>query len=100
MIHGPILVVLHSQLPEGATVANYVEMIGLLKDKDGKAIGVKCHDNLTQKEFDVHAKSIIFCSVVPSQMNFAKSKTQIANPLWPLPLALISSCRDIIAREG
>lgn len=46
---------------EGAAVANYVEMIGLIRDeKDGKAIGIQCRDNLTGKEFDVHAKAIVF----------------------------------------
>lgn len=46
---------------KGATVANYVEMIGLIKDENGRAIGVKCRDNLTMEEFDVHSKSIVFC---------------------------------------
>lgn len=45
---------------EGAAVANYVEMIGLIKDETGKAIGIKCRDNLRRKEFDVHAKAIVF----------------------------------------
>jgi len=46
---------------EGATIANYVEMVGMLADKDGKAIGVKCRDNLSGKTFEVYAKSIVFC---------------------------------------
>lgn len=45
---------------EGAAVANYVEMVGLIKDKDGKAVGVKCKDNMTGREFEVHAKAIVF----------------------------------------
>mmetsp|Transcript_17911 Transcript_17911/g.44271 ORF Transcript_17911/g.44271 Transcript_17911/m.44271 type:complete len:769 (-) Transcript_17911:1995-4301(-) len=45
---------------EGATVANYVEMIDLLKDKDGKAIGIECRDNLSGKTFKVYAKAIVF----------------------------------------
>jgi glycerol-3-phosphate dehydrogenase len=46
---------------QGATVCNYTEMISLLTNEDGKAIGIKCRDNLTGHEFDVYAKSIIFC---------------------------------------
>jgi glycerol-3-phosphate dehydrogenase len=45
---------------EGAAVANYVEMIDLITDESGKAIGIKCRDNLKRKEFDVHAKAIVF----------------------------------------
>lgn len=45
---------------EGAAIANYVEMIGLIKDKDGKAIGIKCRDNISGKEFETHAKAIVF----------------------------------------
>eukprot|EP00946_MAST-07B_sp_MAST-7B-sp1_P001877 g1877.t1 len=45
---------------EGATVANYVEMTGVIKDSTGAAIGVHCLDKLTGREFDVRAKSIIF----------------------------------------
>ena len=49
---------------EGATVANYVEMIEVLKDPNtGKAIGITCRDNLSpsKKTFHLYAKSIIFC---------------------------------------
>lgn len=45
----------------GATVSNYVEMINIITDTDtGKAIGVKCRENLTNDVFDVYAKSIVF----------------------------------------
>jgi glycerol-3-phosphate dehydrogenase len=47
---------------EGACVCNHTEMIELLTDEDtGKAIGIKCRDNLTGQEFDVYSKAIIFC---------------------------------------
>jgi glycerol-3-phosphate dehydrogenase len=49
---------------EGAAVANYVEMMDVLKDPNtGKAIGIVCRDNLspTKKTFHLYAKSIIFC---------------------------------------
>lgn len=47
---------------EGATVCNYTEMTGIIRaDGDkGKAVGIKCRDNLTGKEFEVRAKCIIF----------------------------------------
>lgn len=46
---------------EGAAVANHVEMIGLVKDETtGKAVGVKCRDNLTGEVFNARAKAIIF----------------------------------------
>lgn len=45
----------------GAVVANYVEMVGLIKDKEtGKARGVTCRDNRTGQVFDVLAKAVVF----------------------------------------
>mmetsp|Transcript_11936 Transcript_11936/g.14824 ORF Transcript_11936/g.14824 Transcript_11936/m.14824 type:complete len:748 (-) Transcript_11936:930-3173(-) len=44
----------------GATVSNYVEMISVLKDENGKAVGVQCRDNLSGEEFEVKSKAIIF----------------------------------------
>ena len=52
-----------SAAEEGATIANYTEMIDVLKDDNGKAVGVKVRDNLSGEEFDVHAK-------VSNQCNF------------------------------
>jgi len=49
-----------SAAEEGATVANCVEMIGLVADENGKAVGVKCRDNLSGREFEARAKAIIF----------------------------------------
>lgn len=47
---------------QGATIANYVEMIDLIKDKDtGKAVGIRCRDNRANQIFDLHAKAIVFC---------------------------------------
>lgn len=45
---------------EGATIANYVEMIDIIKDNEGKAIGVKARDNLTGNEFEIKAKVSCF----------------------------------------
>ncbi|CAB9506703.1 3-phosphate dehydrogenase, mitochondrial [Seminavis robusta] len=45
---------------ENACVTNYTEMVGILKDEQGKAVGIRCRDNIAGKEFDVQAKSIIF----------------------------------------
>ena len=49
---------------EGATIANYIEMISIITDPTtGKAIGITCRNNLAPKNetFNVYAKSIIFC---------------------------------------
>ncbi len=56
---------------EGATVANYVEMIDIIKNDDGKAIGVKAKDNLTGDEFDIHAKVRLthVCDEVQTKMS-------------------------------
>jgi glycerol-3-phosphate dehydrogenase len=45
----------------GATVANHVEVVSLLKDEDstsgkGKLIGAHLRDTLTGKEWDIRAK--------------------------------------------
>lgn len=43
----------------GATVANHVRVTSLLKDEKGKVRGAKVRDELTGKEWDVRAKSVI-----------------------------------------
>jgi glycerol-3-phosphate dehydrogenase len=40
----------------GAVVANYTEVVKLLKDPSGKLNGARMRDNLTGKEWDVKAK--------------------------------------------
>ena len=46
---------------EGATIANYVEMIGLVTDpKTGKATGITCKDKMSGEKFVVKAKAIVF----------------------------------------
>ncbi|QLB13519.1 glycerol-3-phosphate dehydrogenase [Bisgaardia hudsonensis] len=44
---------------QGATVANYCEVIGLDKDKNGKICGVKVKDTLGNEVFDVKAKCVV-----------------------------------------
>ncbi len=41
---------------EGATVSNYVEMIDVIKNDEGKVLGVKARDNISGKEMDIFAK--------------------------------------------
>lgn len=43
----------------GATIANHVAVIKLLKDQNDKVCGARLQDQLTQKEWDVKAKSVI-----------------------------------------
>mmetsp|Transcript_17984 Transcript_17984/g.26068 ORF Transcript_17984/g.26068 Transcript_17984/m.26068 type:complete len:744 (+) Transcript_17984:95-2326(+) len=47
---------------EGATVANYTEMTGIIREKGdkGPAVGITCRNNLTGEEFEVRSKAIIF----------------------------------------
>ena len=46
----------------GATIANYVEMVGLVKDASGKATGVKCVDKMSGESFEVQAKSVVLAT--------------------------------------
>jgi len=47
----------------GVTIANYVEMVGLVKDPaTGKATGVKCLDNLSGEKFEVGAAAVVFAT--------------------------------------
>lgn len=43
----------------GATVANHVRVTSLLKDKDGRVCGARMKDELTSKEWDVKAKTVV-----------------------------------------
>jgi len=47
---------------KGTTIANYVEMCGLVKDADGKATGIHCKDNLTGETFTVSAAAIVLAT--------------------------------------
>jgi len=44
---------------KGATVANHVEVTGLLKNEEGKVTGASVHDTQTGDKWDVHAKVVI-----------------------------------------
>ena len=47
---------------EGAIIANYCEVIELIKEEDNKkVIGAKVLDRLTDDVIDVYAKSFVFC---------------------------------------
>lgn len=43
---------------KGATVINYIKVIGLLKDENGKIAGVKVKDELHGNEYDVKGKTV------------------------------------------
>eukprot|EP00945_MAST-04E_sp_MAST-4E-sp1_P006499 g6499.t1 len=48
---------------KGATVTNYVEMTGLIFEdgkSGGKAIGVKCRDHISDDDYELYSKAIIF----------------------------------------
>jgi len=43
----------------GAAVANHTEVVGILHDEDGKAVGATVKDLMTGETFDVRAKAVI-----------------------------------------
>ena len=43
----------------GATIANHVKVVGLIKDNDGKLCGAKMRDQITGEEWNTKAKSVI-----------------------------------------
>jgi len=45
----------------GASIANYCDVIKLIKDSHGKVIGATIQDKISNEQFDVLAKSVIFC---------------------------------------
>lgn len=46
----------------GATVANHMEVVGLLRDGEGKVCGATVLDKCTGKKFDINAKVVVNCS--------------------------------------
>ena len=44
----------------GAHIANYIEMVDTIRNDEGKVVGVKALDRMTLKEFDIHAKHVVF----------------------------------------
>ena len=46
----------------GSTIANYVEMVGLVKDSKGVATGIKCLDKLTGEKFEIKANAVILAT--------------------------------------
>ena len=43
----------------GAAIANHVQITNLIKDDNGKVIGAIAKDTLTNKEFEIRAKSVV-----------------------------------------
>src|SRR6185437_1187149 len=54
-----LITLLRSFIQHGGQAFNYHEITGLIKDDASKAIGVKVHDKLNDKFFNVHGKVII-----------------------------------------
>ncbi len=44
---------------QGAFLANYIKVTGLLKDDKGKVAGVKAQDQLSEKSYELKAKAVI-----------------------------------------
>lgn len=47
---------------KGATLANYVELRALMKDKEGRINGAKLFDTQNNKEFSVKSKVVVNCT--------------------------------------
>jgi len=46
----------------GTTIANYVEMTGLVKDAGGNAVGIKCEDKLSGEAFEIKAAVVVLAT--------------------------------------
>jgi glycerol-3-phosphate dehydrogenase len=46
----------------GATIANYVEMTGLVKDANGQATGVTCEDKISGDKFTIKAAAVVLAT--------------------------------------
>lgn len=44
---------------QGATIANHVKVLDLIKNAEGQVAGAKCRNQITGEEFEVKAKSVI-----------------------------------------
>lgn len=50
-----------SAAEHGAHISNYVEMVDVIRGEDGKTvIGVRALDRMSNKEFDVYSKKVVF----------------------------------------
>lgn len=50
---------MQTAIEQGATVANYIKVTGLLKDESGKISGVQAFDELEGKAYSLHGKAVI-----------------------------------------
>jgi glycerol-3-phosphate dehydrogenase len=48
-----------SAAEHGAHIANYVEMINVIKNEKGKVVGVKAVDRMTNETFDIRANKVV-----------------------------------------
>ena len=47
---------------KGAKLANYVELISLVKDTEGNITGAKVMDRIANKEFTIKCKAVVNCT--------------------------------------
>lgn len=47
---------------KGATLANYCEFLDFVKDDNGKIIGAKLKDRITNKVFEIKSKVVVNCT--------------------------------------
>lgn len=56
-----LLSILHAAVAAGSVAANYVEMVGFLRNKD-RVIGVKAKDTLSGEDVEILSKLVVNCS--------------------------------------
>lgn len=47
---------------EPAAIANHCEVVKVLKDENGKAVGVKAYDKIMNEKFDIFGKVVVNCT--------------------------------------
>src|SRR3989338_2584575 len=67
-----------SAVEKGAHAANYAEVRSLIQE-NGKSVGVKAYDHLTDKTFEVRAKKIV-CAVGPWANIFLRKENSRSRP--------------------
>jgi glycerol-3-phosphate dehydrogenase len=58
------MMLVRSAVDHGALAANYTQVVGYLKDDDGRVTGARVREELTGEEFDVHARATILAGGV------------------------------------
>ena len=89
-----VVEMIKSAVTAGACAANYVEMIGFLKDGD-KITGIKAHDCIDKTDFEIQAKLVINATGPWSN----KVLEKLDGTVTPLPYSLALGMNAILKKE-